>query len=112
MRVAFPRAALAAAVLAGSLGALGATSAHATDACDNDGGDPPNLIVGPNANPTLRVGVDDPTTGYPGVVVVCLGALGNRYVLQIGAGVYVYFDSSGNIHAVPMICDPDCHSPI
>lgn len=106
MRARLSRAALATAILAAGLGAFGST-AHA-DSCNNDANDPPNIIVGPAASPTLRVGVDDPLTGYPGVVVVCVGFLGDPEVAQAGGGVYVYFDSSGNLHAVPMLCLPDC----
>lgn len=99
-----PRAALAATILAAGLGSFAGT-AHATDACNNDASDPDPLIIGSPSAPTLRVGLDDPLTGYEGVVVVCVGALGNPEVTQIGGGVWY----RGGLTFTPMICDPDCH---
>jgi hypothetical protein len=98
-----PRAALAAAVVAAGLGSLTGT-AHA-DACNNDTTDPKPIVIGQPSAPTLRVGLDDPLTGYTGVVVVCVGLLGNPEYTQVGGGVWY----RGGLTFTPMLCDPDCH---
>jgi hypothetical protein len=108
MRTRLTRAALAGAILATSFGAFAGTS-QATDACNNGEPGDSNYYVGNSTDPTLRVGIDDPTSGLTGTVVVCIGLLGDPEYTQVGGGVHYYQDSSGT-HVTPVICLPDCRS--
>jgi hypothetical protein len=96
----FPRAALAATVLATGLSTFAGT-AHATDNC-NDAPSDRNIEI----TNVVRVGIDDPTTGIPGVVVVCLGIAGDREFTQVGGGVSNL--GSGGPYTI-ILCLPDCH---
>jgi hypothetical protein len=100
----FARAALAATVLAAGLSTFAGT-AHATDAC-NDGGSGTldgDVIYITNL---VRVATDDPTTGFPGVVVVCVGIF-EEETTQVGGGI-TPFPPNGTTYTL-ILCLPVCH---
>lgn len=86
-------------VAAAGLAALGASPAMA-DVCNNDTSDI-NFTVYP-----YRIGIDDPLSGYTGVVAVCLqNAQTGQYYLATGAGVWVHTHPDGSLALDLMQCN-------
>ena len=88
---------LGATTVAATFGVLGTAPASA-DLCEH------SVYVGPQ-----RIGYDDPTQDAVGILYVCLEG---PVTCELGGGVHVYTDSSGNLHLDPQVYMPCDGSPL
>jgi len=82
------------------LSAFGTTPAHA-DVCNNDASDINVTVLYP-----YRIGIDDPLSGYTGVVAICIQNLQTgQYILAFGTGVWIHTHADGSLALDVMTCN-------